>query len=111
MDLVVGIRGVWDAGKGLPRVPRCPTEDVAVAVNTVDVERFARIAEAARAWQPGQTDLSVRAERSILYVGSLVERKGVLELLRAFAAHGRRRACLRTPPGRAWPARGGARTE
>jgi glycosyltransferase involved in cell wall biosynthesis len=57
----------------------------AVAVNTVDVERFAGLAAAGR-----RDAVSVRsrfhaAEKNVLYVGSLIPRKGANELLEAFA--------------------------
>jgi len=57
----------------------------AVAVNTVDVERFSALAEESRSSSASAAARYHLSEKNILYVGSLVERKGAPELLEAYA--------------------------
>jgi glycosyltransferase involved in cell wall biosynthesis len=57
---------------------------VAVAVNTVDLDRFSALAEEGRA----APDLAAKyglSPRNLLYVGTLEQRKGVRELVEAYA--------------------------
>jgi glycosyltransferase involved in cell wall biosynthesis len=63
-----------------------PPEKVFIATNTVDVDYFhraSRLTSAER--QELKRQLGIRAGRVILYVGQLIERKGVATLIRAYA--------------------------
>jgi glycosyltransferase involved in cell wall biosynthesis len=63
-----------------------PVESIRAVTNTVDVEAFAATATKARGARVRLTQLYGLAAQNLLYVGGLLPRKGVRELLAAFAA-------------------------
>ena len=65
-----------------------PTDRVFYAWNTVDLEGIAGAAREAAARRPQLTDKYGLAAKNLLYVGTLVESKGLLELISAALAIG-----------------------
>jgi glycosyltransferase involved in cell wall biosynthesis len=63
---------------------------ISVGRNAVDIEYFAELANAARAEPEYAAWRSQFPPRLILYVGQMVERKGVLDLVEAFRLAGRK---------------------